>query len=196
MPGGESAFAAYRPDGSSGRAKPVEGLAVRPAAPRDLRAVAEIRSERDGGPVDKWAGWAERVREGVERAPDRSAFLVAEGACRVVGYGYATFWEPPDDAPANSMPAGWYLLGVCVSRAWRRRGVGARLTAARLAWIAERAETALYFANENNGATLDLHAAFGFREVRRGLWFPGVSFSGGAEGVLFRAELGRPRARS
>ena len=37
--------------------------------------------------------------------------------------------------------------------------------------------------------SIDLHTPFGFTEVRRDFRFPGVTFSGGGTGVLFRAPL-------
>ena len=86
------------------------------------------------------------------------------------------------------MPPGWYLVGVIIGPAYRRRGVASELTRVRLAWIAQRARQAYYFANSVNRATIDLHARLGFRQVCRDFTFPNARFSGGV-GVLFRIEL-------
>jgi GNAT superfamily N-acetyltransferase len=89
------------------------------------------------------------------------------------------------------LPEGWYLGGVVVAPARRRRGIGARLTKERLDWIADRAREAYYFVNGRNRASIDLHARFGFREIVRDLRVPGITFSDGI-GLLFRADLPVP----
>ncbi len=97
-------------------------------------------------------------------------------------------FTPPPDSPPNMAPAGWYLSGVIVAEDYRRRGIGRRLTQARLNWIAERDRAAYYFSNARNRASIDLHRAFGFVELTRDFTFPGASFEGGV-GILFKAEL-------
>lgn len=119
--------------------------------------------------------------------PDACLF-VAEVAGKVIGYGRAGRMRSCDDAPADTIPAGWYLLGLVVVDAWRRHGIGRALTERRLAWIAERAGSAWYFVNARNRPSLDLHHACGFVEVTRRFVAPGISFTGG-EGVLCRIDL-------
>jgi ribosomal protein S18 acetylase RimI-like enzyme len=66
--------------------------------------------------------------------------------------------------------------------------VGAELTRARLQWIAERADEAFYFTQEENHASIALHAPFGFREVSRAVEYPrALGPSSGR--VLYRVEL-------
>ena len=61
--------------------------------------------------------------------PNRHVVVATvEGA--VIGWGKTHYWDH-DDGPALS---GHYLGGVTVLPAWRRRGVGAALTDARLRW--------------------------------------------------------------
>jgi ribosomal protein S18 acetylase RimI-like enzyme len=135
----------------------------------------------------------ERVRARLEadlQLPDRS-LLVASLEGRFAGYARALRFEPPADAPMNIAPAGWYLVGLLVASACRRRGVGLELTRARLAWVFDRADEAWCFANARNGASLGLHTRLGFEEVTRDFAFPGVSFDGGV-GVLARVR--RPQA--
>jgi GNAT superfamily N-acetyltransferase len=91
--------------------------------------------------------------------------LVATVAGVPVGYGVAHRMALP------GLPDGWYLGGVVVTPTHRRQGIAARLTRARLDWIAARAERAYYFTNERNRASVDLHARFGFRS--RGGQVPG-----------------------
>jgi ribosomal protein S18 acetylase RimI-like enzyme len=86
------------------------------------------------------------------------------------------------------LPEGWYLGGVVVDPLQRRRGIGARLTRERLAWIAARAGQAYYFVNERNRASIDLHARLGFRELARDIRVTGLTFTGGV-GLLFGLDL-------
>lgn len=118
--------------------------------------------------------------------PDRQ-LLVAECGGRVAGYGRAMRFRPAAGAPADSAPAGYYLVGLVVDADLRRRGLGSALTRRRLAWIKERAGEAWYFANAGNAVSIALHARFGFSEVTRAFSFPDVTFDG--DGILFRAEL-------
>jgi ribosomal protein S18 acetylase RimI-like enzyme len=178
-------FADYAPrDASRPPDRLPEGLAVREAAAGDRDALARIAPERQGGTLEEQLSRFEKELAG---AGDR-LILVAEIEGGIVAYGRAKLFRPADDAPANCAPAGWYLGGVIVSPAHRRRGIGAELTWRRLAWIAGRAEEAFYFVNARNRASIDLHARFGFVERTRDFWYPGATFEGGV-GILFRAAL-------
>jgi ribosomal protein S18 acetylase RimI-like enzyme len=121
------------------------------------------------------------------READR-LLLVAQSAGRIVGYGRAMQFRRTTDAPPDSVPTGYYLVGLVVEASYRRMGVGSELTRARLDWISGRATEAWYFANARNAASIALHAQLGFREVTREFSFPGLSFDGN-EGILFRAVL-------
>ncbi len=173
-----SLFAAYEP-GARGPSPPAD-LTTRPAEDRDLPALAALRVERDGWTLEaataSFAGLLEAARGGTPLA------LVAETDGLVVGYGVADWFAH------TTIPRGWYLAGLIVAPAHRRRGIAARLTRERLAWIAARSAEAWYFANARNRATIDLHARLGFVEVARGIAVPGVTFEGGV-GLLFRADL-------
>jgi ribosomal protein S18 acetylase RimI-like enzyme len=186
MADGESnLFAAYAPRDRSaaGDAALPASLEIAPATAADVDAVARLIAWREGIPAMD----AERRAHAQMNLPGEHLFLVARIGAEVVGFGRAEF-VPPKPAPYEHVPAGWYLVGVIVDAAHRRRGIGAELTRARLAWIAERAREAYYFANSTNLATIDLHARFGFREIARDFTFPRATFSGGV-GVLFRVDL-------
>jgi len=113
---------------------------------------------------------------------------VAEWDGSVAGFGKCRRHARTSADPPNAGPEGWYLAGLIVDGRFRRRGIGRALTADRLAWIAERAAVAYYFANARNAASVALHEPFGFREITRDFSLPGAEFEGGA-GILFRAEL-------
>jgi ribosomal protein S18 acetylase RimI-like enzyme len=180
-------FAEYRPRDRGGETP--ENLVVRMATEADCATIVAIERERDAETNLERAF----ARCQVHVADDGVCLLVAEAGGETCGFARAAWFEPPEDAPADGAPAGWYLFGVIVRDRWRRRGIGALLTETRLAWIAERADEAYYFANALNRASLDLHERLGFRELTRSFTFPGASFQGGT-GVLSRIDLGYRRA--
>lgn len=74
-------------------------------------------------------------------------------------------WQRMKVAPGT--PAGYYLSGVLVDPAWRRRGIATELTQARLRWAFARTDKVFYVTGANNIASLHLHAALGFQEMKR-----------------------------
>ena len=101
---------------------------MRPAGPTDLEAIAAIEHASGRGPLSPSAVVA------AVADPDRHVVVATvDGA--VIGWGKTHYWDYDD----GQTPSGHYLGGVAVQPAWRRRGVGAALTAARLRWIWARA---------------------------------------------------------
>lgn len=79
------------------------------------------------------------------------------------------------DSPENAAPSGYYLLGLVVASAWRRRGVGRLLTDERLQWLADRGcASAYYWTHQNNAASRQLHEQLGFRRMTDEFWFPAL----------------------
>jgi ribosomal protein S18 acetylase RimI-like enzyme len=175
-------FAEYRPDDDRSPAPP--HLVVRPAAGADCASIAAIERERD---IEVDVADAD-ARCRTQVADPNVCLVVAVVDTEICGFGRAGRFEPAADAPIDSAPAGWYLLGLIVRDRWRRRGIGRRLTEARLAWLAERGAEAFYFVNARNRASIDLHEGLGFREVTRDFSFPGATFDGGV-GSLGRIDL-------
>jgi ribosomal protein S18 acetylase RimI-like enzyme len=130
--------------------------------------------------------WREQLSHDVED-PEHH-LVVAEIGGAIVGYGRARFFESDADAPADTVPAGYYLTGLFVVPDLRRHGIGLGLTEARLGWIRGRAAEAWYFANSRNAGSIELHRRLGFEEVSRRFSFPDLTFEGG-EGILFRLRL-------
>jgi ribosomal protein S18 acetylase RimI-like enzyme len=187
-------FAEYipRPEGA-GQHGDVEHLIIRTALETDLPEIAEIAAERQGDCVDRWRPVFDRLYAHARATPPehRKALLLAAALPgRVVGYAKAGWFTPPADAPANAAPEGWYLTGVVVRPEFRRRGIGARLTRARLEWIAPRRARAYYFTNERNRVSIELHESLGFVELTRDFWYPETTFEGGV-GVLFYCDLAK-----
>ncbi len=166
-------FAEFDPDAHG---EPVSAV-VRPAVEADLDACAQLAAERNGGAAESW-----RSRLAVDLADPEKLLVVAECDGVVAGHAGAG-WLSFDPVLARNVKDGWYLTGVLVDPALRRRGLGARLVEARLNWLSSRADRVWYFAAAQNQASLRLHRGFGFSEVTRSFAVPGVSFTGG-EGVL------------
>jgi ribosomal protein S18 acetylase RimI-like enzyme len=108
---------------------------------------------------------------------------VAAGSDGETMIGWAmTGWFP---LAAQAAPAGHYLTGVTVDPMRRRQGVGAALTAARLAWLDERARDVWCTIAADNTASLALHERAGFVGVGRAQRFHTMTFDP-APGILLR----------
>lgn len=161
---------------------------VRVAAVDDVDAIVRISAERDGQDAD---AIREPVRKDLAAADGLSArVFVAEVDGAVVAYGRVRALTHGGDALPEALPEGWWLNGVVVRPGYRRRGLGAALTARRLAWVGERAAAIHYVSNVANRVSHALHARFGFEEIVRGFDYPRAGLSGD-EGVAFRARLSR-----
>lgn len=184
----EAYFASYRPgQPRSEKTDLGDRLAIRPALLTDVVGLANVAFERH---ADSLELHRERFKKEIEAHPSWQDRLLFVGTVdgEVVAFGRANFFEPPEGALPNVVPAGWYLGGTIVSPAYRRLGIGLELTRLRLTWIAERTTIAYYCVNALNRASIDLHARFQFEEVSRDISFPGSNFTGGV-GILFRATL-------
>jgi ribosomal protein S18 acetylase RimI-like enzyme len=179
-------FAEFSPGDAEPRCGAAEGLVIRDASPADLPELARIAAEREGEPLANWLAAFEHFH--AECAGGASVILVADLQGTIAGYGKAGYFAPPAGSPANVAPAGFYLTGVVVAPAFRRRRLGHALTRARLDWIRGRSPRAYYFANERNRVTIELHRGLGFVELTRDFSHPQVRFEGGA-GILFVCDL-------
>jgi ribosomal protein S18 acetylase RimI-like enzyme len=152
-------------------------ISCRPAGEGDINKIAALQSAAYPDDPHKPIG------------PQLPNLYVGVADADVVGYGRLRHHLAP-----RFDPPGHYLGGVVVDPAWRRHGIGSKLTECRIeaAW-AGGAEIVYYFANSRNEASIAMHRGFGFTELRRPYEFPGVTFAGGV-GVLFG--LTRDAARS
>jgi ribosomal protein S18 acetylase RimI-like enzyme len=161
---------------------------IRPATLGDADGVAELFVQCVGGSH-------EEHRQGFlrELAHVRldNLVLLAESAGQIIGFARARHFKPSAPLSETAAPGGWYLLGVEVLPTHRRQGLGAELTRERVRWIAERAGEAFYFTQEENHASIALHACFGFQEVSRAVEYPGALGSSLSR-VLYRADLSGP----
>ncbi len=183
---GPRLFADYQPGASRGeRLDARSGLRVREARVDDAAELGRLSAARDGGdPSERADGFVRAMRASSAR---RDRIWVADVADEPIAYGKIHYFVPAAGSPPNAAPEGWYLAGMIVDPAFRRRGVGRILTTERLLWIASHSTSAYYFVNALNRASIDLHAAFGFIELTRSFWYPGATFTGGP-GILFRRD--------
>ena len=150
-----------------------------------LDSVVALAVQREGGDP---AAWRASLEDSLVAA-DRATFVgIVDG--QVAGYATVGWLAPGTGDPSSPAPEAWYLLGLVVDPAVRRRGVGRQLTSARLRWLSGRTDRVWYFVSSKNRASIDLHAHFGFHQVATDLHFPGVSFTG--TGLLYAADIVRP----
>jgi aminoglycoside 6'-N-acetyltransferase I len=98
-------------------------------------------------------------------AGERRQMFVAKADGQLVAYGRILELAAEEAGPGT--PAGYYLGGVLVDPVWRGRGIATALTRARLRWAFARTSTVFYVTGTDNAASLHLHAALGFEEIRR-----------------------------
>lgn len=180
MPDAATPFAEYLPSPAE-REAPAE-VSVAEAVAADLEELAALQVGVRGGTVPEWSA---RIGRTMDRA--LSAVAVARAGAEIAGYGNVMYLARHAE---DGAPEGHYLMGVSVAHRWRRRGIGDALTRWRMAWVWERAPEVWCFVSAANPASIDLHLALGFVEVRRAPALRGVTFDCG-EGVLLRASRGR-----
>lgn len=162
-------FATHDPD-AHGRVD--AAVVVRPGLAADVPGLTAVAATRGALP----AGFAARAQAWVED-PLRCV-LVAERSGVVVGWAVLAPWTGYDD-----VPDGLYVSALAVDPASRRTGVGNRLLTDLLSWHGARGVPVRSVVNARNAPSLALHAAHGFREVRRATVFARIEFEGGT-GVL------------
>lgn len=133
----------------------IETLAPADVASAVALAVRVLRVEPD----DRGQQFASDITDELRQ------MFVAKANGQIVGYGRVI--ELATDEAGPGTPAGCYLGGVLVDPAWRGRGIATALTRARLRWAFTRTDTVFYVAGADNVASLHLHAALGFQEVKR-----------------------------
>lgn len=166
------------------------GYRLRAVTRADADDLARMTAQQDGRP----AAWLRSLELQIEHP--RRHVVVAECGGQLVGFGRVTHFDPLDPGPNAAVApdevdlrlVGWHLAGIVVDPIHRRRGLGRRLVLARLEWLAERTDEALYVTACSNVASRRLHAACGFEEVAEVASSPFARFEGG-RGVLGRRRL-------
>ena len=164
---------------------------VRRARTDDVDAITRISAEREGLAPDTIRHRIDAEIGGAGMG-DAWCVFVAEIDAEVVAFGRVRYLTHAEGGLPPSLPEGWHLTGVVVTPRFRRRGLGAALTEARLDWLRGRADEVFYVSNLANRTSIALHAAFGFEEVARDFDYPRAGRRAG-EGAAFRLALA-PRA--
>jgi len=176
------------------------GLSVRQARRGDAPGIGALMVQGRPGIPTEGAAARTALREIEARAgrfieasleqPDAALVMVLEDDLgRLVAWSRARRYREPEEILGPDAPPGWYLLGTNVDEAHRRQGLGSWLVRERMRWLSERTNQVYYFTSEDNTASIELHRAFGFLEVRRNLQLT-EAVGGPPEGfILFRAPL-------
>jgi len=181
----EGLFAEYQP-GREGE-RPPKDWEVRLAKAEDAWGIAAVVQEREGGDLDEMRAHAGRELAAIAGGAE-DALWVAERGGEIVAFARACHKRPTEERPLGDMPEAWILGGVIVSPPHRRRGIAHELVRARLEWLKERTDVCYYAGSVQNQVTIDLHAPFGFEQVKYDINHPGVGFTGGI-GALYRLRL-------
>ncbi|MDO5535260.1 MAG: GNAT family N-acetyltransferase [Propionibacteriaceae bacterium] len=171
-------FAPYEPDAHG---VPLPDVLIRDGERADLGQTSSLLAQREGGDPVAWEAILGRRFD-----EDHQKLVVAEHAGEVIGYGWLAYLTPVADG-GHGAPDGWYLSGVVVDPAHRRRGIGRRLTQARIDWVLARDEAVFYVVSARNRASRTMHAELGFEEVTEEFTVPGVVFAN-ADGILCRLD--------
>jgi aminoglycoside 6'-N-acetyltransferase I len=151
-----------------------QGDIVRPIPPDGMPQAVRIEplTQPDVASAVELAVRVLRVKPGdrgeqfaADVAGELRQMFIAKANGQIVGYGRLI--ELAADEAGPGTPAGCYLSGVVVDPAWRGRGIATALTRARLRWAFAHTDTVRYVTGADNPASLRLHAALGFQEVRR-----------------------------
>ncbi len=135
-------------------------------------------------PGDRGEQFAEDI------AGEQRQMFVAKANSQVVAYGRVL--ELAAGEAGLGTPAGCYLGGLLVDPAWRGRGIATALTQTRLRWAFARTGTVFYVTAADNAASLHLHEALGFEEIKR---FASERSAAGVD-VLSQLVRKRPTAAS
>lgn len=157
-------FAAYDPEGARAA---LPGLIIRAAAFSDTPYIALIDAQENEALAKTYEPLIHGELERIASGELARYTAVAEAEGQVVGYSRCGLIEG-----AENLPDGWYLNGLKVKKAFRRRGIGEAMTTHRLDWLRERTQLVYYFTAEINPVSMDLHHKFGFEELERNVVVP------------------------
>jgi ribosomal protein S18 acetylase RimI-like enzyme len=141
-------FEDFNPQKSESRPLP-EDFHVRLVQTSDAEVIARLRAEREEREYESLIDEVNTLLKEFREIKTTQVF-VAVGDGAVIGFAIMRYFTPADDAPSNSAPEGWYLLGINVKREYRRRGIGTELIIARLKFIPNEYKKAYFFTNTKN----------------------------------------------
>ncbi len=183
-----ASFATYDPDAQGA---PLPNVLIRSAGIQDVRRVSEIYAQREGDCADRVEPLVAKEFKNHSPAWEERFVCVAVINGRVEAYGRSAYMRMTERPGVEGMPDGWYLSGLVVDPAFRRRGLGRRLVEHRLERLAAHTDEVRYFVSDHNKSSIALHESFGFTRARSGVSFPRTDFDK-REGSLFVLTLSSP----
>jgi ribosomal protein S18 acetylase RimI-like enzyme len=167
-----------------------DGFIVRNAVPSDAEGIALLRQEREEREYSRLIKEStELMNEMIE--VETTGVFIAEISGTMIGFSILRYFIPGEDAPINTAPEGWYLLGIYVKKDYRRRGVGSELIRARLRSIPEHFDCAYFFTNPKNLTSQLFHERFGFKRIEEDIVYPNRKFTT----VYYKGDLIEMRKR-
>lgn len=148
-----------------------KGFSTRLAIPGDAEKIAVLRQEREGREFSGLLKESEELMKEMQEVNTTSVFI-AEIPGLAIGFSILRYFVPGEDAPDNTAPEGWYLLGINVKKDYRRRGVGSELIRARLRAIPHEYDTVYFFTNPKNLTSQLFHERFGFIKIEEDIVYP------------------------
>jgi ribosomal protein S18 acetylase RimI-like enzyme len=159
---------------------------TRLALDQDILRIAEITEEHDSKGIDLYIkAFQDQINQNKEENSYALIFVtLLEG--KVVGHGKLFKYCCEEMAVDFKSPEGWYLNGIIVDPAFRRKGVAKELLKNRENFISQYNEkNNLYsIVSAENKPSIKYHESLGFKEHSRAPGFLKIKLNCG-EGILF-----------
>ena len=159
---------------------------TRLAIDQDIQRIAEITEEHEPKGVDSYIkAFQDQISQNKEE--DSYAFIFSTlFEDEVVGHGKLFKYSSGDMEVDFESPEGWYLNGIIVDPAFRRKGVAKELLKYREDFISQIDEkTNLHsIVSAENEPSIKYHETLGFKEHSRAPGFLKIKLNCG-EGILF-----------
>ncbi len=164
-------------------------IEVRLAQIEDVYRISEITQEHEPKSIEGYEeAFLQQVNDNFKK--DSSSFIfVALKDDLIVGHGKLFRYSKEKHDVEFKSPEGWYLNGVIVDSAYRRKGVAKALLSFRESYVLEKEGGELYsIVSAENHPSISYHTTLGFVEQQRAPGYLSVRLKCG-EGILFHKLL-------
>lgn len=164
-------------------------IEVRLAQIEDVYRISEITQEHEPKSIEEYTEIFKAQVEQNSNANSSIIICVALIDGIVVGHGKLFRYSKEKHDVEFKSPEGWYLNGVIVDSAYRRKGVAKALLSFRESYVLEKEGGELYsIVSAENHPSISYHTTLGFVEQQRAPGYLSVRLKCG-EGILFHKLL-------